>query len=320
MRTLFLTLIALLLTTSGAWGRQPDFVVAKDGSGNFKTVQEAISAVPDFRKKETVIYIKKGIYKEKLILPATKINVHFIGEDADSVVLTYDDYAARKNIFGEEIGTSGSASFFIHGDGFTAEQISFANSAGPVGQAVAVRVAADRVRFFGCKFLGFQDTLYTWAQGGAGRQYYKDCYIEGTVDFIFGSSTAVFETCRIFGKGPGYLTAASTPDTARYGYVFIHCRIEGNAPDATIYLGRPWRPYAKTVWIGCEMAAVVRPEGWHNWGKPGAEKTTFYAEYRSRGKGAAKTKRVAWAHPLTGQQAAAYTPARIFRGWEEYRK
>jgi len=316
MHTRFLVLIILLITAPATWGRKPDFVVAKDGSGNFKTVQEAINAVPDLRKNETVIYIKNGVYKEKLMLPSTKINVRFIGQQADSVVLTYDDYAARKNIFGEEIGTSGSASFFIHGDGFTAEQISFENSAGPVGQAVAVRVAADRVRFFNCRFLGFQDTLYTWGQGGASRQYYKDCYIEGTVDFIFGSSTAIFDKCRIYGKKGGYFTAASTPDTAKYGYVFIECSLAGDAPPASYYLGRPWRPYAKTVFIDCNMSEVVKPEGWHNWGKVANEQTTFYGEYHSTGTGAGNAARVGWSHRLTREQAAAYTPENIFNGWQ----
>lgn len=126
-----------------------------------------------------------------------------MGEDVAKVILTFDDYASKKNRFGEEIGTSGSASFFIYADNFTAEQITFQNSAGPVGQAVAVRVASDRVRFINCKFLGFQDTLYTYGNGAASRQYYRDCYIEGTTDFIFGAATAVFDRCRIYGKKAG---------------------------------------------------------------------------------------------------------------------
>lgn len=222
-----------------------DFVVAKDGSGDFKTIQQAINAVPDLRKNRTTIFIKNGVYKEKLNLPSTKQNVKFIGQNVDSVVFTYDDYANKKNIFGEEIGTSGSASFFIHGDGFIAENITFQNSSGPVGQAVAVRTAADRIKFINCKFLGFQDTLYTWGYGASSRQYYKNCYIEGTTDFIFGSSTAVFDECTIYGKTGGqFFTAASTPDTARFGYVFINSKING-AAGTDYYLGRPWRLFAK---------------------------------------------------------------------------
>ncbi|GAB3015899.1 hypothetical protein GCM10027051_19960 [Niabella terrae] len=307
-------LMIWIFTANASRATVPDFTVAADGSGDFITVQEAINAVPDLRRNTTVIFIKNGTYKEKLVLPDTKTNVHFIGENKDSVLLTFDDFASRKNRFGEEIGTSGSASFFVHGDGFTAENISFENSAGPVGQAVAVRVAADRVRFINCRFLGFQDTLYTWGYGGGSRQYYKNCYIEGTVDFIFGSSTAVFDSCHIFGKKAGYFTAASTPDSAANGYVFRHCRLDGNGPAASFYLGRPWRPFAKTVFISCEMSAIVKPEGWHNWGKPEAEKSSFYAEYKSRGAGAAPARRVGWSHQLS--TAAAYQLTRIFHGWD----
>ncbi len=294
-----------------------DFVVAKDGSGNFRTVQEAINAVSDLRKNQTIIYIKSGVYKEKLSLPSTKTYVKFIGQQVDSVILTFDDYAGKKNIFGEEIGTSGSASFFVYGDDFTAENITFENSAGPVGQAVAVRVASDRVKFIRCKFLGFQDTLYTYGYGAASRQYYKDCYIEGTTDFIFGSSTAVFDQCRIFGKKGGqFLTAASTPDTSMFGYVFIDSEITGGAGPATYYLRRPWRPYAKTVFVRCALSDIVRPEGWHNWNRPEAEKTTFYAEFKNRGTGADVARRVPWSHQLTGAQSKEYTLICIFRGWD----
>lgn len=294
---------------------QYDFVVAQDGSGNFKTVQEAIYAVPDFRKNATRIFIKNGIYKEKLTLAPSKTNVKFIGEDVNSTILTYDDYASRKNRFGEEIGTTGSTSFYVFGDDFSAENITFQNSAGPVGQAVAVRVDGDRVSFLNCRFLGFQDTLYP--HGEKSRQYYKDCYIEGTVDFIFGWSTAVFENCTIFCKKGGYVTAASTLQDTPYGFVFINCRITGDAPENTFYLGRPWRPYAKTVFINCYLDKHIKPEGWHNWDKPEAEKTAYYAEYNSTGPGASR-KRVSWAHQLTEAQAKELTPERILSGTDQW--
>jgi pectinesterase len=161
-----------------------DMVVAADGSGNYKTVQEAINAVPDFRKVTTTIYIKNGTYKEKLNLSSSKQFIKLIGESVTNTILTYDDWAQKKNIFGEEKGTSGSASFYIYGNSFTAENITFQNTAGPVGQAVALFVAGDKAKFINCRMLGFQDTLYTY--GYASRQYYYKCYIEGTVDFIFG--------------------------------------------------------------------------------------------------------------------------------------
>jgi len=292
---------------------QYDFTVAADGSGNFKTVQEAINAVPDFRKVTTTIFIKKGIYKEKLNLSASKHNVKLIGEDVEKTILTFDDWAQKKNIFGEDKGTSGSSSFYVYGTDFTAENITFQNSAGPVGQAVALFVAGDKARFFNCRMLGFQDTLYTY--GYASRQYYYKCYIEGTVDFIFGSSTAVFDDCEIFCKKAGYITASSSPDTTKYGYVFLNCKITGDAPAESFYLGRPWRPYAKAVFIKCHLGKVIKPEGWDNWGKESNEKTAFYAEYQNTGPGANSAKRVAWAHQLSEAESKNYIIPQIFNGW-----
>ena len=215
-----------------------DFVVDALGKGDFKTVQEAINAVPDFRKVATTIYIKNGIYKEKLVLAASKRMVRFIGESQDKTILTYDDFAQKKNIFGEEKGTSGSSSFYVYGDDFYAENITFENSSGPVGQAVAIWVAGDKSHFKNCRFLGFQDTLYTYGS----RQFYQNCYIEGTTDFIFGSATTVFKDCEIFcKKGGSYITAASTPEQSKFGYVFIDCNLTAE-DGASFFLGRPWRP------------------------------------------------------------------------------
>jgi pectinesterase len=290
-----------------------DFVVAQDGSGTHKTVQEAFNAVPDFRKKVTTIFIKKGVYKEKLVLAGSKNLVKIIGEDLTKTVLTYDDYNQKKNIFGEDKGTSGSSSIYIYGGDFSAENITFQNSSGPVGQAVAVWVAGDKARFRNCRFLGFQDTLYTYGYGS--RQYYKDCYIEGTVDFIFGSSTAWFEDCTIFCKKSGYVTAASTPDSTRYGYVFKHCKITGDAPAGSFYLGRPWRPYAKTVYISCDLGEQIKPEGWDHWSNESNKKTAYYAEYQNKGKGFQPRQRVPWAHQLTEQEAKEYTREKVLHGW-----
>lgn len=294
-----------------------DFVVASDGTGDFLTLQEAINAVPDFRKKRTVIFIKNGVYNEKLILPASKTNVTFIGENKYKTVVTHDDYASKRNRFGEEMGTTGSSSFFVFGDGFVARNITFENSAGPVGQAVAVRIDGDRVVFENCRFLGNQDTLYPHGDGS--RQYYKNCYIEGTVDFIFGWSTAVFDDCEIFCKDRGYITAASTHQEHEFGFVFINCKITGNAPENSFYLGRPWRPYAKTVFINCFLGKHIKPQGWHNWGDPDKEKTAFFAEYKSYGPGAAPEKRVVWSHQLTDEEALKYTPENILSGEDNWK-
>jgi pectinesterase len=312
IRTIFIILFLPLFAIAQ---RKYDFIVDIKGSGDFKNVQDAIDAVPDFRKNQTTIFIRNGVYKEKLVLAASKTNVKLVGEEVTNTILTYDDFASKKNRFGEEMGTTGSASFYVFADDFIAENITFQNSAGPVGQAVAVRVDGDRVIFTNCRFLGFQDTLYP--HGEKSRQYYKNCYIEGTVDFIFGWSTAVFDSCTIFcKKGGGYITAASTLETTPHGFVFLNCKIAGDAPDHSFYLGRPWRPFAKTVFLDCEMTSVIKPEGWHNWNKPEAEKTTFYAEHNSFGGGGNKNRRVSWSHTLTDEQAKEYTLEKIFGDWK----
>ncbi len=276
--------------------RHYDFVVAKDGSGDFFTVQEAINAVPDFRKEgRTTIYIRKGVYKEKLIIPASKINVSLIG--AEDAVISGEDYASKPNRFGENMSTAGSASCYIYAPDLICENLTFENTAGRVGQAVACFVAGDRVIFRNCRFLGNQDTLYNF--GKHCRQYFEDCYIEGTVDFIFGSSTAVFNRCTVHSLSKGYLTAPSTPQDEAYGYVFIDCRLSAADGVEKVYLARPWRPYAKSVFIHCEMGGHILPVGWHNWNKKDAEKTIFFAEYENTGAGAAtKKERAKFGHQL----------------------
>lgn len=276
--------------------RHYDFVVAKDGSGDFFTVQEAINAVPDFRKEgRTTIYIRKGVYKEKLIIPASKINVSLIG--AEGAVISGDDYASKPNRFGENMSTSGSSSCYIYAPDLICENLTFENTAGRVGQAVACFVSGDKVIFRNCRFLGNQDTLYNF--GKHCRQYFENCYIEGTVDFIFGSSTAVFNRCTIHSLSKGYLTAPSTPQDEAYGYVFIDCRLTAADGVEKVYLARPWRPYGKSVFIHCEMGDHILPVGWHNWNKKDAEKTCFFAEYENTGAGAAtKKERAKFSHQL----------------------
>lgn len=275
--------------------RHYDLVVAKDGSGDFFTVQEAINAVPDYRKNaRTTILIKEDSYKEKVIIPASKNAVSLIGQG--EVKITYDDYASKPNIFGENKGTSGSSSCYIYAPDFYAENITFENTSGPVGQAVACFVSADRAYFKKCRFLGFQDTLYTYGKGC--RQYYDECYIEGTVDFIFGWSTAVFNRCHIHSIGNGYITAPSTDKGQKYGYVFYNCEITANSDVDKVYLSRPWRPYAQAVFIQCNMGKHILPEGWDNWRNKNNEKTVFYAEYKSKGEGANPGKRVAYSKQL----------------------
>lgn len=313
MRTTGLMILIVLGFTQFATAQTRKIVVAQDGTGNFKTVQQAINAVKDSNTAVTTIYIKNGVYKEKLNLPESKRNIHFIGENVEKTILTFDDYASKKDSSGKNIGTSGSASFFIFGSDISAENITFQNSAGPVGQAVAVRVTGDRIKFINCRFLGFQDTLYTHGTGS--RQYYLKCYIEGTVDFIFGSSTCLFDSCVIYGKGTGFYTAASTPEKTKYGYVFRYCNITGNGAAGSFYLGRPWRPNANVVFMDCELSNMVKPEGWHNWDRKENETTVHYAEYNNRGNGAATDHRVPWSRVLTEDEAKGYTTTEVLGGW-----
>ncbi|MEQ8237743.1 MAG: pectinesterase family protein [Cyclobacteriaceae bacterium] len=309
-----LALVCLLSFSLTARAQAFDFVVAQDGSGDYMHVQDAIDAVPHLRKNRTRILIKPGTYKEKLIVPSTKTNVAFFGENALTTILTYDDYADRLNPFGERLGTSGSSSIFIYGDGFEATNITFENSYGVGSQAVAVRVDGDQVKFENCRFLGNQDTLYP--HGKNSRQYYKNCYIEGTVDFIFGWSTAWFEGCEIFAKNKGYLTAASTEQTNEFGFIFNNCIITGTAPNGSIYLGRPWRPYAKTVFMNCELSGVIHPDGWDPWRSEEKKKTAYYAEFQNTGVGFQPEKRVDWSYQLTSKQAENYTIANVFGDWD----
>lgn len=293
-------------------------IVSKDGKGNFTTIQQAIDAVEEGTSARIKIIVKPGTYREKITVSATKNPIILIGENPDNTILVYGDHASKQNAEGKNIGTTGSSSIFIFSNDFSAKNITFQNDAGPVGQAVAVLTTGDRIAFENCKFLGFQDTLYTKGAQDAldktkiSRNYFKNCYIEGTTDYIFGAGTAVFENCTIYSKkNASYVTAASTIEGNEFGYVFINCNVTGSADANSVYLGRPWRPFAKTVYINCAIDSTIKKEGWHNWSKPDAEKTTFYAEYNSKEDGADVSKRVSWSHQLTKEQSKKYTAKNI---------
>ena len=293
-------------------------VVSADGHGDFMTVQEGVNAIPDYSHQEiTTVLIRKGVYKEEISIPHSKFRVHFKGEDAENTVLTYDKYA-RKMWPGRDfpMGTSGSASIYIHASYITFEDITFENSSGEgkeIGQAVAVFTDGDFLFFNRCRFLGNQDTLYTYGRygkfGGIMRNYYKDCYIEGTTDFIFGPSISYFESCHIHSKKNSYVTAASTLEGQKYGYVFVGCRLTADEGIDQCYLGRPWGAYAKTVFIRCELGSHILPDGWHDWekdGKPNTKENSYYAEYKNFGPGA-RGPRVGWSHQLTDKEAGEYS-------------
>lgn len=319
-RSFITWLVGLFLLPGALLAQKQRITVAQDGSGDYSTIQAALNTVPTNNQSRILILIKKGTYKEKLRLDSTQHLVTLIGEDKATTVLTYDDFSGKTLSDGTKLRTSTSGSFYIFGNDFRAENLTFENTAGRVGQAVAAFVTGDRAVFVNCRFLGNQDTLYTGMPGQYGRQYYKDCYIEGTVDFIFGSATAVFDYCTIFSKPNGaYITAASTPEGKPFGYVFLNCTLTGDAPKASTYLGRPWREWAKTAFINCQLGEHIRPEGWHNWDKPNAEKTTLYAEYQSTGPGANPGQRVGWSKQLTRDEAKAYTPEQILAGNDHWK-
>jgi pectinesterase len=291
---------------------QPDVTVAADGSGQYTSLQDAISAAPmktDPATPRWVIFVKAGTYRERIYVQRERGNIHVLGEDREKTVVVYNQHANLPGPDGKPIGTFRTPTVQIDGDGMIWENLTLANDAGPVGQALALRADGDRLEFRRCRFLGWQDTILV----NRGRHYFVDCYIEGHVDFIFGAATVYFDRCHIHVLKDGYITAASTPKDQPYGYVFADCRITG-ADGVQTFLGRPWRAYAQTVFVRTEMSAAVRAAGWNNWNKPDAEKTTFYAEFGSTGPGANDAARVKWAKPLTAAEAAALTPHKVLAG------
>jgi pectinesterase len=280
------------------------FTVAKDGSGDYKYIQDAIDAMRVFPLAPITLYIKNGTYNEKIELPANNTDVTFIGESVEKTIISFNDYSGRG-----KLTTFTSYTAKISGNRFTAQNITFANTAGAVGQAVALYVDADKAVFSNCRFLGNQDTIYTG--GESSRQYFFNCYIEGTTDFIFGPATALFEACTIRCKSNSYITAASTTPGKPFGYVFMDCHIKVDSGVTKMLLGRPWRSHAKTVFMNCSLPAQIAPQGWDNWGNPENEKTVLYAEYKNTGAGAATAQRAGWIKLLNEQEAKKYTKDNI---------
>ncbi len=301
----FLLLLFIVGFSLIASGQQYNIVVSRDGTGNFRNLQEAINSIRAYMADRTTIFIKNGVYKEKVVVPSWVTNLTLIGESVDKTIITWDDHA---NI--EKMGTFKTYTIWVQGNGFRAENITFENNAAQLGQAVAVHVDGDKAVFINCRLLGNQDTLLTANQES--RQYYENCYIEGTTDFIFGPATAWFENCHIHSKKNSYITAASTVKENKYGYVFNKCRFTAADTIRKVYLGRPWRPYACTVFMNCDLGSHILPEGWDNWRNPENEKTARYSEYKNFGLGANPTKRVAWSHQLTDEEAKTITIDNVF--------
>lgn len=320
MNRLLLCLLGLIIVSIGTQSAVGcPLTVAADGSGNARSIGEAIDKVPDGNKARCVIRIKPGIYNEQVRVPANKPFITFLGDSAEKTILTF-------KLSNKEAGsTSAAYATYIGGHDFHAENITFENSFGTGSQAVAVLVEADRTVFRNCRFLGWQDTLYA----KNGRQYYIDSYIEGHVDYIFGQAAAVFENCHIHSKGDGYITAPMRfAADERSGFVFLRSKLTSENTSKGIYLGRPWRDYGRSVFINTKMDAAIRPEGWHHW-EPQREKTAYLAEYGSTGAGANPEARVSWAKKLTDADVKQFSveyflggrdgwdPTRAFDAWLE---
>ena len=284
-------------------------VVSKDETGDFTTIQEAINASKAFPYQRVLIHIKNGVYNEKVHVYSWNTHVSLIGESKKNTIITFDDYFDKIDL--GRNSTFHTATLLVEGNNFIAKNITVKNTAGAVGQAIALSVNADKCHFDNCSLLGFQDTLYTSGEGF--KQYFKNCFIEGSTDFIFGEATVLYENCEIHSKTNSYITAASTPKNQDFGYVFKNCTLTADENVSEVYLGRPWRMYAKTVFIECEMGNHIKPEGWHNWSNKEAETNTFYAEFNCSGEGFKPESRVNWSHQLKKSQAKKYTIDNILK-------
>lgn len=307
-------------------------IVAQDGSGAFDSIQEAIDSI---QMLPETIFVKKGTYHERLEIRSPFLTIE--GEDVENTIIEYDFYA-NMMIGEEKRGTFRSYTVLINTDHFTCKNMTIANTSGfgtEVGQAIAVYAEGDKIAFENCRLLGHQDTLFTGplpreaaSPGGftgptehavrrIGRQLYKDCYIEGEVDFIFGSGIAYFENCELHSLNRnmevnGYVTAASSYAEQKYGYVFHKCRFTSNCPDNTVYLGRPWRSHAKTILLECELGPHIKKEGFHDWNKPDSHETVDYAEYKCSGAGYTPNERASFVRQLTDSEAEEFTFEKVY--------
>jgi pectinesterase len=311
------SLLFLLIVAMGSQAQKTPkaIVVAQDGSGQYRTVQAALNAVPEGNAKPVTIRIKPGIYKEVVIVDATKNFVRLVGDDPKTTVITFDNHAGTKAPNGDTLNTWTCATAFVYGNDFTAEGVTFDNSAGfTAGQAVALRVEGNRAAFRNCRMTGHQDVLFL--SGSGVKQYFRDCFIEGTTDFIFGAATAVFSKCHIHSKKNSHVTAASTNSIIPFGFVFFDCRLTADSAFKKVSLGRPWSPAASVTYLRCWLGDHILPEGWNNWKNPANETTARFAEYKSVGPGSNPAARAPWTKQLTDEQAAHYTLKTIFGTWD----
>lgn len=296
---------------------EPVYLVDCNGGGDFTTVQACFDALPSKPDTWRTVRIRPGVYREKVTLDVYKDKVRIVGED--DVLIVWNDYSG-KVVDGYEMTTYDSYTMSIQADDVLLRGVTVCNDAGRVGQAVALETRGDRIRIDRCRLVGDQDTFFT--KGYVSRVFVTDCHIEGTTDFIFGPSIVVFDRCHIHCKADSFITAASTTERNQYGYVFFDCRVTAADGVTKVYLGRPWKSTARTVWIRCELPAAIRPEGWRDWHDASRKGDTYYAEWHCTGPGADCRGRVGWSRTLTDTEAVAYTIPRIFAkktGSEQFR-
>lgn len=282
------------------------------GEDAHATVQAAVDAAVAAGDAAT-IRIPAGIWRGVVDVPPGAPALRVVGAGAARTHIVHDHYASRIDPrTGEGFGTYGSATMFVRADDFHAQDLTIANDAGPVGQAVALVVDGTRAAFERVHLLGHQDTLYLRKAGTLA--WFRDCRIEGTVDYVFGAATALFERCALHSLGDGYVTAASTPAGQAHGFVFRDCVLTAAPGVSRVYLGRPWRPHGATRFEQCRFEAPVPAEGWHDWGKPGNQATARFAEHGNTGPGSALGGRVPWLRDT----AAGPGTATLMQGWRPF--
>lgn len=305
LMVLFLAMVgAGVLKAEGTY----DFIVAKDGSGDFTSIQAAINASMAFPDDSVSIFIREGIYEEKVRVYSWNTHLSLIGENKENTIITYGDYFNKIDL--GRNSTFHTYTLKVEANDFTMMELTVENSAGAVGQAVALHVEGDRCHFKSCRFLGHQDTVYSAGEGS--RQFFNQCYIEGTTDFIFGEASAAFYRCQIHSKSNSYITAASTPLHVDFGFLFLKCSLTAADGVEAVFLGRPWRDHAKVVFIHCCLGGHILPEGWSNWSGTQRDQTAWMAEYGNEGPGAEDGQRVAWSYQLSPDESVLYNLDNFF--------
>ncbi|CAH9101937.1 unnamed protein product [Cuscuta epithymum] len=299
----------------------PSFTLTVDNNpayGDFTSIQDAVDSLPFINLFRVVIKVHAGVYTEKVNIPATKSFITIQGAGAESTIVEWGDTAQTLGPNGRPLGTFGSATFAVNSPFFIAKNITFKNTTpvpppGAIGkQAVAFRISADTAAFVGCRFLGAQDTLYDHI----GRHYYKDCYIEGSVDFIFGNALSLFENSHLhaIAQVTGAVTAQGRASLLEdTGFSFVNCKVTGSG---ALYLGRAWGPFSRVVFAYTYMDNIIMPTGWHNWGDPNREMTVFYGQYKCSGPGSKYAGRVSWCRELTEEEAKPFITLSFIDGSE----